>query len=231
MYHIKASAFILIFLFSNTLFAQNFVKDQLRYQRVRTAKAEKFDLLKNEFALKNLNFPPKEILISAYKNEEVINVFVKQNNKYLHFKNYDFCYASGKLGPKRKEGDLQVPEGYYHIDRFNPSSSYYLSLGINYPNHYDKKVGEKNNLGGDIFIHGNCVSIGCIAITNDKIKELYLLSVLAKNEGQSKIPVQIFPFDLNNFYKWKKCTNEYPQHQLFWKMLKNDNKNILEFAD
>jgi len=203
-----------------------FLKDQLRYKRVRTAKAEKFEAMKSEFEERNLRFPPKEILLTAFKNEEIIKVFVKQNEKYIHFKDFDFCYASGKLGPKRMEGDMQVPEGYYYIDRFNPFSNFYLSLGINYPNSYDKRVGEQGRLGGDIFIHGDCVSIGCIAITDNKIKELYMLAALAKNEGQDKIPVHIFPFDLDSNFKWNRCVNAYPQHEAFWKMLKEDGRRV-----
>lgn len=86
---------------------------------------------------------------------------------------------------------MQVPECFYNIEIFNPASSYYLSLGINYPNLSDKIKGEKSKLGGDIFIHGSTVTIGCILITDDKIKEVYIYSIYAKENGQNKIP---FPF-------------------------------------
>lgn len=108
------------------------------------------------------------------------------------------------------EGDLQVPEGFYYIDRFNPASSYYLSLGINYPNESDKKKSNASRLGGDIFIHGANVTIGCMPMTDDKIKEIYLYAVYAKDNGQNKIPVYIFPFQMTdrNFYYYKKYYNE-----------------------
>ncbi len=99
-------------------------------------------------------------------------------------------------GPKRHENDGQVPEGFYFIDRFNPASNFHLSLGLNYPNASDKLLGEAP-YGGDIFIHGNCVTIGCIPLTDEKIEEVYLLAVLAKNGGQKSIPVHIFPFEMN----------------------------------
>lgn len=111
---------------------------------------------------------------------------------YKLIREYDVCQTSGQLGPKRKQGDRQIPEGYYHIDRFNPHSAFYLSLGLNYPNRSDRVLGNQNP-GGDIFIHGACVTIGCLPITDDKIKELYVFCVEARSSGQRTIPVTIFP--------------------------------------
>lgn len=135
----------------------------------------------------------------------------KSETTYKKLVSYDICTRSGELGPKRKQGDGQVPEGFYHIDRFNPSSSYYLSLGLNYPNQSDRKKSSASNLGGDIFIHGYCASIGCMPMTDDKIKEIYLYAVHAKNNGQAKIPVYVFPFKMTNqnfsLYKTKYSGN------------------------
>jgi murein L,D-transpeptidase YafK len=108
-------------------------------------------------------------------------------------KEYPFCNSSGALGPKRRQGDGQIPEGFYHIDRFNPLSNFHLSLGINYPNQADRIRGGSGDLGGDIFIHGGCVTIGCVPITDELIKEVYLIAVEAKTAGQGRIPVHIFP--------------------------------------
>lgn len=110
---------------------------------------------------------------------------------------YDFCSTSGEPGPKRREGDRQIPEGVYFINHFNPLSNFHLSLGINYPNASDQILSDKREPGGNIYIHGNCVTIGCIPITDDKIKELYVLAVEARANGQTKIPVHIFPSVLN----------------------------------
>ena len=115
----------------------------------------------------------------------------KEEFTLLH--TYAFCSTSGTLGPKRKEGDLQIPEGIYHINHFNPVSNFYLSLGVNYPNASDNILSDKQHPGGSIYIHGNCVTIGCIPITDEKIKELYVLAVEAKNNGQENIPIHIFP--------------------------------------
>jgi murein L,D-transpeptidase YafK len=135
---------------------------------------------------------------------------------------YDFCSTSGTLGPKRREGDLQIPEGIYYINHFNPLSNFHLSLGINYPNASDKILSNKQHPGGAIYIHGNCVTIGCIPITDDKIKELYILAVDARNNGQTKIPVHIFPSALNT-PGWNSLQQEFkqePQRLKFWENLK-----------
>ena len=101
--------------------------------------------------------------------------------------------VSGILGPKRQEDDWQIPEGFYHIDRFQPDSKFYISLGIGYPNTSDKILGVKDNLGCDIFIHGGCATVGCIPITDDQIKELYLVALETQSNSERRIPVHIFP--------------------------------------
>ncbi len=101
---------------------------------------------------------------------------------------------SGVLGPKRKEGDLQVPEGFYYINDFNPHSKYHLSLGLSYPNEADRINSPHKKLGGQIYIHGDCVSTGCIAIGDKNIEELYQLC----EKSVQPIPVHIFPINFNN---------------------------------
>jgi murein L,D-transpeptidase YafK len=101
------------------------------------------------------------------------------------------------MGPKRVEGDYQVPEGFYYINDFNPNSSYHLSLGLNYPNASDKILSDSIRPGSAIYIHGNCVSTGCIAITDFPIEEVYVIASAAKNNGQDFIPVHIFPVKYN----------------------------------
>ena len=120
------------------------------------------------------------------------------------------------------QGDEQVPEGFYYIDRFNPMSKFYLSLGLNYPNRSDKRKGKAGSLGGDIFIHGSCVTIGCLPMTDTHIKEIYLLAVHAKNNGQSKIPVYIFPFKMTdqNMATYKARYKDNKELTLFWENLK-----------
>ncbi len=102
------------------------------------------------------------------------------------------------LGPKRKQGDFQIPEGFYHINAFNAASKFHLSMRLNYPNESDKILSDKKFPGSDIYIHGDCVTIGCLPITDDKIKELYVICVEARNNGQHTIPVTLFPTRLTD---------------------------------
>lgn len=196
-----------------------FKVQQLKYERVRTAYDQKWDNLKKELIKKGIRGSFK-LYLAAYKSEGKLEVWLKTEtqNKYERFKTYDFCEHSGTLGPKTKEGDMQTPEGFYHISAFNPVSNFYLSLGINYPNNADRLRSGSDSPGSDIYIHGSCVTVGCIPLTDEKIKELYVLAVEAKNAGQSQIPVNIFPFKMtdNNF---KKQLLQYPKQAKFWQSL------------
>jgi hypothetical protein len=119
------------------------------------------------------------------------------NEKFSLFKTYRVCALAGSLGPKRMQGDYQVPEGFYYINEFNPRSNYYLSLGINYPNASDRVLSDSLRPGSAIYIHGSCVTVGCIPIRDEQIDELYILAAHAKDQGQDFIPVHIFPIRYN----------------------------------
>lgn len=195
----KYSIQILLLLFTLSSFQSlTFKGEQLRYARVRQAYKEKEDGMLKLLKANGIEKSQLQLYLRAFKKEKVIELWAKNqpDKQFTLIKTYGVCHTSGELGPKRMQGDFQIPEGFYHINRFNPYSHYYLSLGINYPNPSDKILGVKNKLGGDIFIHGSCVTIGCLPITNDKIKDLYVFCVEAKNNGQSKIPVTIFPSKL-----------------------------------
>jgi len=170
----------------------DFKEQQLKFDRVKSAYEEKEATVKKLLSDKKIERGFK-LFIRAFKKEQILEVWVAKSDAWQLLTTYDFCTTSGKLGPKRKEGDLQIPEGVYHINHFNPFSVFHLSLGINYPNASDKILSDKKAPGGAIYIHGNCVTIGCIPITDDKIKELYILAVESRNSGQAKIPVHIFP--------------------------------------
>jgi len=199
MKFIKVLLVIFVFplLGSGYLVMQNgFKEDQLRYPRVRNAYKEKKEKLADVLNITDFSNVRFNLFIMAFKYEKVVEVWAQKKageGKYEKLIAYPFCASSGTYGPKRREGDLQIPEGVYHIDRFNPSSNFHLSLGINYPNKSDRILGDKSRPGGDIFIHGDCVTIGCIPLTDDKIRELYVLAVEAKDKGQEKIPVHIYP--------------------------------------
>ena len=165
--------------------------------RVATARdsiGEKLEKAVRDFGAK----PGSEIFLRAFKQEKRLEIWMKKDSVFWLFRSYPICYVPGKLGPKRKEGDLQVPEGVYFIDRFNPKSNFHLSMRVNYPNESDLFFSDKKHPGGEIYIHGDCVSVGCIPIEDANIEEVYLLALDAMTGEQAQIPVHIFPCRLDD---------------------------------
>ena len=211
----------IIFLSFN--YPPDFLTQQKKFERVRTAINEKQIIIDKKLSENKITLNKLNILFIAYKDQDQLEVYAKNklDSVYKKIHTYEICSRSGNLGPKRKQGDFQVPEGFYHIDRFNPSSNYYLSLGLNYPNQSDKLKSTSDNLGGDIFIHGSCVTIGCLPMTHENIKEIYLLAVHAKNNGQNEIPVYVFPFKMSeqNMTTYKTKYKSNPGLISFWENL------------
>jgi murein L,D-transpeptidase YafK len=160
----------------------------------------KEDTLAKQFKEKGLVWPARFVYLRSFKYDSQLEVWVKssQQDKYKLFKAYKICAMAGTLGPKRFAGDYQVPEGFYYINEFNPKSEYHLSLGLNYPNASDRILSDSLQPGGDIFIHGSCVTTGCIPITDNQIEELYTICAHAKDMGEDFIPVHIFPVNFDN---------------------------------
>jgi murein L,D-transpeptidase YafK len=175
--------------------AYTFINYQRSFPRISNAADRVEDSLMKQFRKRNLVWPAKYIYIRSFKYDSQLEVWIKQEKEeaYQLFKTYKVCALSGSLGPKRMQGDYQVPEGFYYINQFNPNSNYHLSLGLNYPNLSDRVLSDSLQPGGDIFIHGSCVTTGCIPIMDSQIEELYILASHARNEGQDFIPVHIFP--------------------------------------
>jgi murein L,D-transpeptidase YafK len=173
---------------------------QWKYPRVRTAWREKDQVLRQRFKEKGLAYPPRAILLRAFKQEGLLELWAAgaDDKPYALVHEYRICTSSGTLGPKRRFGDAQVPEGFYELDWFNPQSNFFLSLHISYPNASDRIVGSHKNPGGDIFLHGNCASIGCIPITDEGIKEVYWLAVLVHDQNEQHLPIEIFPARLTD---------------------------------
>lgn len=203
----------------------SFRETQLKAPRVKVAYEEKESVVKGYFKEKGLPYSGFEIFIRAFKKEKSLEVWVKEKaaEEFGLLHTYPFCASSGVLGPKRKEGDLQIPEGVYTIDRFNPKSDYHLALRVSYPNASDRVFADPLQPGGEIYIHGNCVTVGCIPLTDDKIKELYILCVEAKNNGQQEIPVHIFPdrLDLGVPEKLAGETKATGKVKAFWQNLQS----------
>jgi murein L,D-transpeptidase YafK len=180
-----------------------------------------FPALKSGLADKGIDIGKVEIFLRAFKQEKELQVWARERgvDTFAYFKSYPFCKLSGDPGPKRNEGDYQVPEGGYHIDRFNPQSSFHLSLGLNYPNASDRILGDPERPGSDIFIHGACVTVGCIPITNAKIKELYTLADIARKGGQQRIQAHLLPFEMTE-KKLSAQVSKHPTHQNFWENIR-----------
>lgn len=134
------------------------------------------------------------VFIRIFKKSAELEVWVRRaSGRYALFKVYDICKYSGDLGPKLREGDGQSPEGFYEISRsqLHPNSSYHLAFNLGFPNAYDRAHGRT---GSFLMVHGNCVSIGCYAMTDKGIEEIYTLVESALSGGQGTVPVHIFPF-------------------------------------
>ena len=159
-----------------------------------------------------------EVFIRAFKSEYQLELWIKKDTTFYLFRTYPICNWSGDLGPKRKQGDMQVPEGFYVINRFNPNSDYHLSMGINYPNASDLHFADMKRPGGAIYIHGSCGSHGCIPVGDDNIEEVYWLAWKAFQKGQKQIPVHIFPCRLTEG-KMHNLLNRNIRHRFFWENL------------
>ena len=202
----------------------SFKNSQLQYSRVKEAYLSKEKALLQLLAGKKLDAGSLNIFLRIFKSEKRIEVWAKSNpeSKYVLLTEYSICSTSGSLGPKRREGDGQMPEGFYRINHFNPLSNFHLSLGISYPNQSDRILGYPAAPGGAIYIHGNCVTIGCFPITDQMIEELYILAVEAMNSGQASIPVHVFPCRFTD-ENWKALKQQYGSDKVrisFWENIK-----------
>jgi murein L,D-transpeptidase YafK len=178
----------------------HFIDYQRSIPKISDLLNRKEDTLIKQFREKSLTWPARYVYIRSFKYDSQLEVWVKnaREEKYKLFKTYKVCALAGTLGPKRMQGDYQVPEGFYYINEFKPRSEYHLSLGLNYPNASDRILSDSSQPGGDIYIHGSCVTTGCIPITDAQIEELYILAAHAKDMGEDFIPVHIFPVNFNN---------------------------------
>lgn len=137
------------------------------------------------------------IFMRIIKEENVLEVWVQNGSTFKHFKNYKICTFSGGIGHKEKLGDGKSPEGFYYVSPsgMNPWSKFHLSFNIGYPNKYDKA---HNYTGNYIMVHGSCVSIGCYAMTDKRIEEIYTIAQKAFEGGQAFFRIHIFPFRMTN---------------------------------
>jgi murein L,D-transpeptidase YafK len=166
----------------------------LAKDRVSEARKATQPKLVELFKAAGVAYPAAQLYFRVFKTENEVEMWAADKGQPLALiKKYPICYASGELGPKRQEGDLQVPEGFYAFDQFNATSDYHLAMRVSYPNPSDRVLGTKGKLGGLIYMHGACASIGCIAMTDPLIEELYLAALDAREKNKRDPPVHIFP--------------------------------------
>ncbi len=197
---------------------------QFSFSRVATAWTKNTDSLAQLFQKQGLLFPTPHIYLREFKSQNEMELWARNDDTsaYKLIKTYKVCALSGLLGPKRAEGDRQVPEGLYFIDDFNPKSDFHLSLLLNYPNYSDRVLGNKTKPGGDIYIHGSCVTVGCIPMTDPIIQEVYIACLSSRLGGQTYIPVHIFPtrFDKRGLNFLGREYKDDEEKQRFWVNLK-----------
>ncbi len=167
------------------------VQDRLE-QYGPTARAR----MEPHFVRQRISYPPREVVLVGFKNEKGLQVYAAgEDGKPRFIRSYPVVAASGRIGPKLRYGDCQVPEGIYNITFLNPNSRYHLSLRIGYPNEFDRAMAAKEgreDLGGDIMIHGSSVSVGCLAMGDEAAEDLF---VLAADTGIENMKVILSPVD------------------------------------
>lgn len=196
---------LLLIVCNDSAFAQN---------RAEQAEKRVKPLLVSALEEKKLTYG-NAVFMRIFKAEKDLELWLKQGERFVLFKTYPICTFSGRLGPKIRQGDNQAPEGFYRVGlgQLNPYSRYHLSFNLGYPNAYDRA----NQRTGDfLMVHGNCVSIGCYAMGDAAIEEIYTLMEAALRNGQRNIDVHIFPFR----YDSTKIDWQNTEWKTFWNDLK-----------
>ncbi|WP_431223602.1 peptidoglycan meso-diaminopimelic acid protein amidase [Serratia sp. L9] len=156
------------------------------------------------------------VYIQIFKEERKLELYAKMGNEFRLVNSFPICNFSGGLGPKRREGDFKSPEGFYSVDtrHLKPDSKYYRAINIGFPNDYDKAQGYS---GAYLMIHGECKSIGCYAMTNTYMDEIYRYVEAAFAYGQSRVDISIYPFRMTEQNLQRHRSSSYIN---FWRQLK-----------
>jgi murein L,D-transpeptidase YafK len=196
----------------------DFWQRQLTYARVQAAYARCWPRLVARLQAQHLDPARLEVFFRLIKTTRQLEVWARNQGDaaFRSLGHYPLAATSGTLGPKRHAGDGQVPEGCYHINRFNPLSAFHLSLGLDYPSAADILATGLADPGGDIFIHGSNVTDGCLPLTSPLVEEVYLLATAARAAGQTSIEVHIFPFPLTESELARRAGSP---HAAFWRGL------------
>jgi murein L,D-transpeptidase YafK len=168
--------------------------------------------LRERFATSGLRYPAQQLAYVSFKDARRLEVYGRMSSAtpWTFVTEYSVLAASGVLGPKLREGDLQVPEGIYQAEALNPNSKFHLSIRLNYPNRFDRRMAlseGRTQLGGDIMIHGGASSIGCLAIGNDGAEDLFVLTALVSAE---QVRIVVSPTD------FREASAQAPRSELPW---------------
>jgi len=215
---------LFIIVFHLTMFSQ--IPESKRSKEVIKSQ---YPLLEKSFKEKGLTFG-SDVFIRIFKDKKELEVWILKDKTFNLYNTYKICTFSGGLGPKKKTGDCKSPEGFYYATpkSLNPSSTFHLSFNTNYPNAFDRS---NNYTGSALMIHGDCVSIGCYAMTDDYIEEIYSILQKAFENGQKIVKIHIFPFKITDKNLSDHKDSEYYS---FWSNLKEgyeyfeDNKTVPE---
>jgi hypothetical protein len=187
--------------------------------RVAFARTRHGESIRQHCTEAGLKYPPRHLFLRSFKEEAEIEAWGSDKDEPMKLiKTWPLTARSGMPGPKRREGDKQIPEGCYRVVVFNPKSNFHLSLGLDYPNAADLVHSDKEKPGFDIYIHGNNMSIGCLAVGDDMIEELYLLAADFRAARNDAIQVHIFPMRMQGA-DWDNLCANHPEHVPFWEEL------------
>ena len=201
-----------------SIVSAGFWQQQLAQARVQAAYARCWPGLAGRLRARQLDPARLEVFFRLIKTRRALEAWGRNQGDaaFQLLQSYPLAATSGTLGPKRRAGDGQVPEDFYTINRFHPTSAYHLALGLDYPTPADILATGLADPGGDIFIHGSDVTVGCLPLTDAGIEEVYLLAVAARAAGQATLAVHIFPFPLTGEELARRAASP---HAAFWQEL------------
>jgi murein L,D-transpeptidase YafK len=170
------------------------VTTALSEDQLAEVRAEKLVVVRELFAEADVAFPPEEMLLRAFKQDRRLELWAasREGEALSHVTTFEICAISGTLGPKRRQGDLQVPEGFYTLGDWEAPDKHFLSLLVSYPNPSDRILGQRGDPGGDIMIHGRCHSKGCLSMSDEGITEIFV-AVSAFQKAGGTVALQVFP--------------------------------------
>jgi len=184
--------------------------------------------LRPYFQEAGLPYPPTALVLVGIKEEKLLQVYASSGGSFKLIRTFPILAASGTAGPKVHEGDRQVPEGVYGIEKLNPNSAYHLALRVEYPNKFDleqAKIEGRTDLGGDIMIHGSDRSAGCLAMGNEAIEDLFILGA---EVGAPQIKLILTPVDFRKTNVLPADTKIYPFSDELYAHIKRDLNDLPE---